>query len=546
MVLTAAVEPLIPALLKPLLDESMANAGGSAVSTWMPLSLMGAFVLKGVLEYFSSVVSQRITQEVIHDIRVDVFSSVVGMSLSQFSKSASGHYLSKVTFDVGNISSAVSTAWLTLVKDVLIVVFLLGYLLYMSWALTLVILLFAPLVSFLIISTSRKISRSSKRLQDHSSALNGQLVDYFSVQGIRDTRIFRATRFAVDSFRDSSQDFARETILQTRIQALGVPLVQIIAATGVCLCILIALLTPVGLDSPGSFVSFMAAMAMVFEPVRRLANLNVTIQRGLVAIRSVQETLRSESIGGRGRESGRPGLVASEDSAGFLNSRSGLGLVARGLEKRLADGRVLLGGINLNIPSGACIGIVGESGAGKSTLAAILAGLEPADSGDVLCAEPSGELHSISEELLGPGGIIYLGPQSMLFGETVLINVSFGRDGSEGFSLTRDALRAAGMDSFAENLYEILGLGGREISSGERQRISLARVFFARPRLLILDEATASIDEETERSVINNIRTMLPELTTVVIAHRASALEKCSSVFRLHDGKLIAASDALL
>lgn len=531
MLVAAAIEPVIPALMKPLLDQTIPNRGNTG-SLLVPLMIFLAFVARGVVDYLSSLVAQKISQLAVHQIRSDLFSAITSIPFGHLKKADPGFYASKVLNDVGSISGALSTVWITLVKDSLVVVLLLAYLLYTSATLTILIFLTLPLAALLVRKSSAKIRSSSKNIQEHSANLNSALVDYLSPTGLRDIYTLGIQNFARARFSDLSTRLATETITLSRRQATIVPLVQVIAALGVCIAIALAVTFPMGLDSPGEFVSFMAAMAMIFEPIKRLTNLNTVIQRGLVGVESVREVL----LEGGAQQRHKPtstGLLFKPDS------------ISLKITSKVHDGHPILGPIKLELNSGRFIGLKGLSGSGKSSLAMIFARLDGSFEGEItsipIPQDGGNDVWPlVNNDFCTPlfPGLLYLGPQPMIFADTLINNVSFGTDVSENHDRTRRSLEHAGLTHLANSLEIQVGCGGRALSAGESQRLAFARVFYFRPRFLIIDEATGSLDEMTERNLMEELKNEIPLLGGLIISHRETTYKYVDQIYLLESGKI--------
>ena len=537
MIAGAAIEPVIPALMKPLLDETIPNRN-EATSFVTPLLILLAFLFKGIIEYVSSITAQRMSQLAVHRIRSELFRSICHLPFDIVRRADPGFYASKMLNDVGSISGAISTVWVTLVKDSLIILFLLTYLLYMSWILTLIILFSLPLVSYIVYRSSVRIRLSSKSLQDHSANLNSALVDYFSSAGLRDIFTMGIKTFAQQRVGKLSENLALESITLARRQALVVPLVQLVAAVGVTAAVSLALWLPLGLNTAGDFVSFMAALAMLFEPLKRLTNLNTVIQKGLVGVESVRtivEAARGSHTWQRSDEVSSEGPPLKI----FLDMK----------EKLIGEAK--LEGCRLSLQQGEFVGLRGVSGSGKSTIAFIMAGLDTDFVGHLDMLRENGPSTFAGEALEGPvchrrmsesssPGLIYLGPQPMIFSDTVLHNVSFGMDESDGFVDTRMALKRSQLSHLADHIEQPIGCGGRVLSAGEAQRLAFARVHFFKPAFVILDEATGSMDEETELMILSELRRAFPNIGGLIISHRESAYRFVEKVLHLENGLLSA------
>lgn len=537
MLVGAAIEPAIPALMKPLLDETIPNRD-HAVSLGTPALILLAFLAKGVIDYLANITAQKISQNAVHRIRTELFAAISRLPFTELRKADPGFYASKMLNDVGSISGALSTVWVTLVKDTLVIIFLLAYLLYLSWPLTLLILVSLPLAAWIVQRSSEKIRQSSRNLQGHSSNLNSALVDYFSLTGLRDIFSLGVKNFARERVQRLSRTLADESLTLARRQAVIVPLVQIVAAIGVTTAIALAVKLPLGLNTSGDFVAFMAAMAMIFEPVKRLTNLNTVIQRGLVGVESVRSIL-SQAIGAS--------KIFVTDGSEHSSTGSGLSLK---LNAKSFGGPILVN-CNLDLVAGEFVGIRGASGTGKTTLALIASGLDQdfdghlqvADSESTDLSEANSSADAPSAHHLEPSlaGVIYLGPQPMIFSDTLANNVSFGLDLSEGRQHTRTCLETCSLGYLGDHLEQMVGPGGRILSAGEAQRLAIARALFFRPRFVVLDEATGSMDESTETAVMTAFREALPDIGGVIISHRESTYKFAEKQLRLGTEGLVEA-----
>lgn len=530
MLIGAAIEPAIPALMKPLLDETIPNRS-QAVSLMTPALILAAFLGKGLIEYLSNITAQKISQNAVHRIRVSLFGAISRLPFTELRKADPGFYASKMLNDVGSISGALSTVWVTLIKDSLVVIFLVSYLLYLSWPLTLLIFVSLPLAAWIVQRSSGKIRQSSRKLQTHSANLNSALVDYFSLTGLRDIFTLGIKKFARSRVGVLSEKLADESLTLARRQAVVVPLVQIVAAIGVTIAIALAILLPLGLQTSGDFVAFMAAMAMIFEPIKRLTNLNTVIQRGLVGVESVKSVLDA--------------VIGADHSPTHgdneIQSAVGNRLVLKLASKKF--GPPLLANCVVEIDSGEFVGVRGASGTGKTTLALILAGLDRDFEGslqlvdrgqerpdDIFRRSDNTTLHGLEPALRG---VLYLGPQPMIFSDTLVNNVSFGLDFSENFRDTIFCLEACQLGHLVSDLAELVGPGGRILSAGEAQRLAMARALFFKPQFLVLDEATGSMDEQTEAKVVEALRSALPNAGGVVISHRQSTYEMVQRLYSI-------------
>ncbi|MGA1471414.1 MAG: ABC transporter transmembrane domain-containing protein, partial [Burkholderiaceae bacterium] len=285
MVATAGLEPLLPALMKPLIDESL--IAKDPESLWqVPLLIVGVFLAKGIADYLATVTSQTLAHRTMADLRQAVFEHQMALPMSVHQTEEPGRMLSRITYDITMVSDAVASAWLILIRDTLILIALLSFLFYTAWPLTLMVIAMAPLVAIVIKRAGKKLRRSNHQLQGFMGRINGMVEE--AMLGLRDIKIFQGNKHQAERFGEQNRLLRTEQIKVTRVQAMNVPLVQVIAACSVALVIYVASkMAASNTLSPGEFVSFIAAMSMVFEPVRRLTNVNNLLQRGLAAAESL-------------------------------------------------------------------------------------------------------------------------------------------------------------------------------------------------------------------------------------------------------------------
>jgi subfamily B ATP-binding cassette protein MsbA len=290
MIAAASLEPVLPALLKPLVDESLIKK--NHVAQWqVPLFLMLAFLAKGVAEYVANVSSQWIANKAITDLRQQVFRHQMHLPIPVHQAEAGGRMLSRILYDIPQVGAALSNAWIIVVRDTLIIIGLTGYLIYTAWELTLVIVAIAPIVAWLIRVASRKLRGSNQRdagdHRPHDRHGRGDPGRRARDQALRHPRP-RGPRASVKW----PNACASQTMRTVRVSAVNVPLVQVLAAAAVATVIWTATsLSAQDKLSPGEFVSFVTAMSMLFEPIRRLTNINAVIQRGLAGAQSIFELL---------------------------------------------------------------------------------------------------------------------------------------------------------------------------------------------------------------------------------------------------------------
>ncbi len=523
MIAAASLEPVLPALLKPLVDESLIKK--NAVAQWqVPLFLMLAFLAKGVAEYVANVSSQWIANKAITDLRQQVFRHQMHLPIPVHQAETGGRMLSRILYDIPQVGAALSNAWIIVVRDTLIIIGLTGYLIYTAWELTLVIVAIAPVVAWLIRVASRKLRGSNRDMQETTGRMTGMVEE--TLNGVREIKLFGTHEHEDRRFAAVSETLRQQTMRTVRVSAVNVPLVQVLAAAAVATVIWTAgSLSAQDKLSPGEFVSFVTAMSMLFEPIRRLTNINAVIQRGLAGAQSLFELLDTPpEVDSASRSFPRAKGELRFDDISF---------------RYPGQADFALRHFSLDVHPGQTVALVGASGSGKSTLVNLIARFHDVDDGRILLdGTPLAELPLAHlRQQLG-----WVGQQVVLFDDTIAANIAYGRpDASEAD--IRAAARAAHalefIDKLPEGLATRVGANGSLLSGGQRQRIAIARAFLRDAPVLLLDEATSALDNESERAVKDALVELRRNRTVIVIAHRLSTIHDADLIVVMERGRIV-------
>ncbi len=525
MIAAASLEPVLPALLKPLVDESLIKK--NHVAQWqVPLFLMLAFLAKGVAEYAANVSSQWIAHKAITDLRQQVFRHQMHLPIPVHQAEAGGRMLSRILYDIPQVGAALSNAWIIVVRDTLIIIGLTGYLIYTAWELTLVIVAIAPIVAWLIRVASRKLRGSNQEMQETTGRLTGMVEE--TLGGVREIKLFGTHDHEDRRFGEVAERLRSQTMRTVRVSAVNVPLVQVLAAAAVATVIWTATsLSAQDKLSPGEFVSFVTAMSMLFEPIRRLTNINAVIQRGLAGAQSIFELL---------------------DTPAEVDTATGLFPRAIG-ELRFDDvsfsypgqAEAALSHFSLDVHPGQTVALVGASGSGKTTLINLIARFYEPSAGRILLdgarldALPLAHLR----QQLG-----WVGQQVVLFDDTIAANIAYGRPDvpeADVIAAARAAHAMEFIDKLPDGLATRVGANGSQLSGGQRQRIAIARAFLRDAPILLLDEATSALDNESERAVKDALVELRRNRTVIVIAHRLSTIRDADRIIVMEHGRIVEA-----
>ena len=523
LLVIAAMEPAIAMVLKNLVDESLIAKNPDSF-VMMPLLLAGVFIIKGVAEYFSKVFSQWIAQKAVLAIRADMYQKMQYLPYSVFQAYGTGKLMSKITYDVPQASNALSTAWVVIIRDTLTIMALVAYLLYISWQLTLLMLVVGPIVAFIIDKTSKLMRHSSKSMQQNMGQLTHQLEEGLTAH--QDIKVYGAEGYEQKRFKDTATELLNNSMQVTKVSALSVPLVQVLAAIALAGVVYIAMqMSAQDLFTPGELLAYITAMALTFEPLRRLTSINEVIQKGMAAAESIFDLLDQPN----------------ETNTGNLRLKNLKGeLQFHNLQFQYPNSnKRALNNINLTIPAGKTTALVGQSGSGKSTLVNLITRFYDPCSGKILLDNTdilTLDRHFLREQ------IALVSQKVILFEDTIAANIAYGRPDVSTENIiqaAKDAHAWEFIEQLPMKLETNIGENGNLLSGGQRQRIAIARAFLKNAPILIMDEATSALDNQSEQMIQQAMETLKQNRTVILIAHRLSTIENADNIVVLDHGNLV-------
>ena len=523
LIILAGLEPFKAVLMEKLFDEGLIS-GQSDLFIWIPIQIAGLFIVLGFFEYGSKVMSQWVAQKAIMNIRADMFSKMHRLPLATQQAYGTGKLMSKITYDVTMAGSTLSNAWVVIIRDTLIVIALLGYLTYQSWQLTSIILIVGPLMAFILDRASKMMRSSSKAMQKNMGDITQQLEE--SIRGFRDIKIYGTEDYENKRFLQTAKRLFRHSLNVTKVSALNVPLVQVIAAIALSIIISFAILmVNRGELTAPELLAYITAMALIFEPIRRLTNINETVQKGMAAAESIFQLLDQEEEIDNGTQT----LPEQELSIHFKDVSF----------KYPSTDTWVIKDLNLTIEANKTTALVGQSGSGKTTIAHLIAGFYPIEKGTL---EISGSnINDISLSSLRDN-IAFVSQDIALFDDTVAANIAYGQTEYDDDEVKQAAINAHAWEfiqKLPQGLQTPVGDDGCNLSGGQRQRISLARAFLKNAPILILDEATSALDNNSELEIQKAMEEMQGERTVVIIAHRLSTIKNSDCIVVLKQGTLV-------
>jgi len=524
MMVAAATEPLVPALLKPMVDGTFVNKDETVIQL-TPIFILVIFFVRGIATFVGTYAINWIGNKVVLDLRNEMFGKLLVLPTNFYDDHATGNLISKLTFDVTQVTAAATTVVTIAVRDSIIIAGLLGWLVYLNWKLTLLTLVMAPVIAYIIRTISRRLRTASRESQRAMGDIT-QVIEE-SVTAHKVVKLFGGQSYESGRFHEQANWVRRYTMKQAAAAAANVPIVQMVAAIALAVIVYLATVqSRTDETTVGGFLSFIAAMLMLTAPLKRLSSVNEFLQRGLAAAESVFELTDTHGEVDVGKTSiARARGQLSFERVNFAYQD---------------DGRLALRDICLDIPAGQAIALVGSSGSGKSTLANLVPRFYQVSSGRITL-----DGHDINDLTLASlrANIALVSQEVVLFNDTIAANIAYGQMREVAEDEIIAAAQAAHALEFIRDLPEgmntLVGEKGVRLSGGQRQRIAIARAILKNAPILILDEATSALDSESERHVQAALETLMRGRTTLVIAHRLSTIEKADRIVVLQKGEIV-------
>jgi subfamily B ATP-binding cassette protein MsbA len=523
MIITAASDVAVPAAAKPFLDGTFVEKN-QALMRWVPVLIVLLFLTRGIGQFMGSYASAWVGQRVVMDLRQAMFDKLLALPQRYYGEHLSGNLISKFSFDVLQVSVAVTYVVTVLVRDSISVLGLIGYLLWLNWKLTLITFATIPPMALAVRAFNRRLRRLTRQTQRSMGDITQVLQE--SIEGQKVVKIFGGEPYERKRFGEAVNAVRQLLMKEQAAAALNVPIVQMFAAVAVAVVIYqVTLDVQADRTSIGSFVSFIAAMLLILAPVKRLTGVTEHLQRGLSAAESVFGLIDETPEDDRGR-------------VALGRARGELGFEEVSFRYPGAE-RDALTGVSLQIRPGETVALVGQSGSGKTTLANLVPRFYHPVSGRILL-----DGHDLEEITLASlrANVGLVSQDVTLFNDTIAANIAYGAKAGA----SRDEITAAAKAAHAwefiqalpEGLETLVGENGVKLSGGQRQRLAIARTLLKNAPILILDEATSALDTESERQVQAGLEALMQGRTTIVIAHRLSTIERADRIVVLDQGRI--------
>ncbi len=532
-VIFASSQPMLAGVLKYFVDglndpalavfSGIPLLGELALMQAVPALIVAIAAWQGLGSYLGNYFIARVSLGLVHDLRLALFDSLLRLPNRYFDSNSSGHLISRITFNVTMVTGAATDAIKVVIREGLTIVFLFGYLLWMNWKLTLVMVAILPVIGVLVGSASKKFRKQAKKIQ----AAMGDVTHVASetIQGYRVVRSFGGEAYESARFRAASEDNTRKQLRMVKTGATYTPTLQLVTYSAMAVLLFLVLWLR-GDSTAGELVAYITAAGLLPKPIRQLSEVSSTIQKGLAGAESIFSQLDEAPELDQGTLT-RPRVE------GRLSVRH-LSFSYPGTERKVLDD------ISFDVAPGQMVALVGRSGSGKSTLANLIPRFYVHDEGDILIdgvAVQDFALRNLRQQ------IALVTQHVTLFNDTVANNIAYG----DLAGAPRDAVERAAEAAYAREFIDRLPLGfdteigenGVSLSGGQRQRLAIARALLKDAPILILDEATSALDTESERHIQAALDHATRGRTTLVIAHRLSTIERADMILVMDQGHLV-------
>jgi len=519
--LYAATQPALAQMMEHLVNAIETNDSSDRVL--IPLAIVAIYLVRGIGFFIGNYFIARVSLGIVHTMRTQLFDRLTNLPGEYFDRNNSGHLISRITFNVTQVTGAATDALKIIIREGFTVIGLLGYLFWKDWKLTLVFLVVAPFIGLLVAVVGKRLRKLSSRIQ----VTMGNVTQTSSemINGYRVMRSFGGEDYERQRFEDASRGNFRQNLKMVTTSSFATPLLQLIVAAAMGVLVYLAL-SFMNTDNAGAFIAYLTAAGLIPKPVRQLSEVNAKIQRGIAAAESIFEQLDEEA----------------EDDNGTLEVERCRGeITVRNLSFAYneADGNVL-SDINLQIQPGETVALVGRSGSGKTTLASLIPRFYYHQQGEILLDGAPIQDYTLASLRRQ---IALVNQDVTLFNDTVARNIGYGDLAEKTLVEIQAAADSAHATDFISQMPQgfdtLIGEDGTRLSGGQRQRLAIARALLKDAPILILDEATSALDTESERKIQSALEEVMKGRTTLVIAHRLSTIENADKIVVMEAGRVV-------
>jgi subfamily B ATP-binding cassette protein MsbA len=522
--LLAAVTSGYPITIKVAFD-SLEAPGGLALPKVL-VAVLGITFCRGLFLYLHQIAAARVVTRMTTDIQKVAFAHLMHADYARLGRDTTGQLVSRITNDLGFIQHAMQVSLVAFVRDALTIVAMLCVMLYLDWAMTLVVLAVSPIAILPVRNVWGRLRTVARRTQIELGGMTSRLAEHFA--GARLIKAFRLERYATDRLDQNFEQVFRLRMKAVRARARVNAALEVLAGLAIAGAVAFAYWRIAGgIATVGSFVAYIASLLLVAQSARSLGNVSTAASEGLAAAERLYELLDEKPV------------VVDRPDAKPLVVKTG-GIVFDNVSFAYATATVspAVRGFSLTVPGGKTVALVGRSGAGKSTVINLAARLFDVQAGRILVDGQDARdvtLASLRD------AIAIVSQEVTLFDDSIRANIALGRLGAEASDIVA-AAKAAGAHEFIlaqpEGYDTVIGEGGLRLSGGQRQRLALARAILKDAPILLLDEATSALDTESERLVQEALARFTRNRTTLIIAHRLSTVQRADLICVMKDGRV--------
>ena len=513
-------------LLDPAIEKIFIEKDQSLIII-IPIFIIIAFAVKGFSLYLAKVIMIHVSEEVRKDIQCDMLNNLIAADTKLIDGKHTGKFISNITNDVSHITSLISVAVLNIFKDTLTLIGLLTVMFFQNWKLALIAIIMIPLATFAARTLGKRISKVATEQMLKAGILNTYLIELFKNHKL--IKIFQQEKYENKRADKFINDVKEKTVKIATVYVRSSPIMETL--TGIMIAVLIFYSGKLALKNEidiNNFFSFLAAMMLAYQPVRSLATLNITIGQGLSAAARILPVIDEKSE-----------LIESESSTEIKVNNGNVEFKNVSFKYEKGKENNTLNSVNIKMLGGKMTSIVGHSGAGKSTILNLIPRFYDIISGDIQIDNQS--IYNCTITSLRKN-ISLVSQDTTLFDDTIRNNIAYANLDSSQKEI-EEAAKYSFASDFIEKLpnkYEtIIGENGTRLSGGEKQRLSIARAMLKKSQIILLDEATSSLDAETENKIQDAINFLTKDRTTIVIAHRLSTILNSDKIYVIDAGKVV-------
>ena len=507
------------ALIKKITDEGLVEKSSESLIL-LPIFLLILMTIRASAGFISSYSMRWVSRKIVEDLRFDTFKRIMSLPVQFFDRHAAGNIVSKLTYETEQLSTIVTKIALDAIRDILTVLGIIGYMLYLDWVLTMIFAIMAPVMAWYLKQVSPKLRGAGVEVQQSMGDMTRISEEAIASQRI--VKIFGTALFELKKFTEISIRNRKMHTKLAKLSGVNSLVIEVLSAIALSLVVFYS----INHFTAGEFAAFVGALLMLISPIKKITAINEQIQVGLAAAKSIFTVMDEQ----KEKDLGKQIINKVKGNISFKNV-----CFSYFDEKNNA-----IRDISFSVRAGEKVALVGKSGGGKTTLINLIPRLYEIDKGEILIDDKniqSLRLNSLRDK------ISLVSQDTILFNDTIFNNIAYGSPGKSKLSDIKKAAKAANALEFIERLpnsfNHIIGDRGTKLSGGQKQRIAIARAILKNAPILLLDEATSALDSESEMHVQKALDNLMMKRTSIVIAHRLSTIMNADKIFVIHDGVLI-------